>query len=250
MDLRKLHAEFPREAVHWRVQGTPYKGRGGFAAMALAYIDARDVMDRLDDVCSPENWQTEYTETPSGRVICRIGINTAEGWVWKGDGAGSTQVEGEKGGISDALKRAAVAWGIGRYLYRLDAPWVACEVNEKGGKVYWKRWTEDPWSKVKNVGYTPPPPLPNDIEPNLPDFVANCRDQHVGGEGFAEYVADTFNAGWKRCKTPKQMSNALDKHRPSLDWLEAQDAEQYARVIDGYETHLMELTGNFERAAE
>lgn len=149
MDLTGLYAPFPRSAVHWRVQGAPYARDGKFYAMALAYIDARDVMDRLDEVCGPGNWQSEFVETAKGRVICRLSILTENGWVAKSDGAGDTDVEGEKGGISDALKRAAVSWGVGRYLYRLSLPWVACEVNQKGDKTYWRAWTEDPWSKVK-----------------------------------------------------------------------------------------------------
>lgn len=155
-DPADLAAEFPRAAVHWRVQGKPYERNGKFAAMALAYIDARDVMDRLDQVCGPANWQDSYTETPSGRVVCTLSIRIGDDWVAKSDGAGGTQVEAEKGGLSDALKRAAVKWGIGRYLYRLDSPWVACDVNQKNGNTYWKRWAEDPWSKVKVVGYQQP----------------------------------------------------------------------------------------------
>ncbi len=147
--FKALAAEFPKDAVHWRAQGTPFKdNRGTFKARALAYIDARDVMDRLDTVVGPENWQSEFTETTSGRVICRLGIFCDGAWVWKSDGAGGTQVEADKGGISDALKRAAVNWGIGRYLYRLDAPIVPCEVYEKGGKPFWKKWRENPWAYV------------------------------------------------------------------------------------------------------
>jgi len=163
MNLERLREPFPREAVHWRAQGTPTEKNGKFVAMALAYLDARDVMDRLDDVCGPGGWQAEFTETPKGRVLCRLGIHTPNGWVWKSDGAGDTDVEGEKGGISDALKRAAVHWGIGRYLYRLDSPWLECEAKKaQNGKVYWKRWTQDPWSKVREGGYQPtlPPEEP------------------------------------------------------------------------------------------
>ena len=149
MNLADLSAEFPRDAVHWRVQGKPYERNGTFSAMALAYIDARDVMDRLDEACGPENWQDEYVETVRGRIICRIGIRINESWVWKSDGAGGTQVESEKGGISDALKRAAVCWGVGRYLYRMSSVWVACEVKGGGASASWKKWAEDPWSKVK-----------------------------------------------------------------------------------------------------
>lgn len=154
MNLSSLSAPFPRSAVHWRVQGKPYPRDGKHSAMALAYIDARDVMDRLDDVCGPEGWQSEFTETAKGRVICRLGIKMDGEWVWKSDGAGDTDLEGEKGGISDALKRAAVSWGIGRYLYRLDSPWVPCEVNDKGA---WRRWTADPWGLVKNAPSEPSP---------------------------------------------------------------------------------------------
>lgn len=154
MNLSMLSAPFPKSAVHWRVQGKPFPRDGKHSAMALAYINARDVMDRLDDVCGPEGWQSEFTETAKGRVICRLGIKMDGEWVWKSDGAGDTDVEGEKGGISDALKRAAVSWGIGRYLYRLDSPWVPCEVNDKGA---WRRWTADPWGLVKNAPSEPSP---------------------------------------------------------------------------------------------
>ena len=169
IDMQALAAEFPQDAVHWRVQGQPYERNGSHSAMALAYIDARDVMDRLDAVCGPNNWQNRYTETATGRVLCEIGICIDGAWVWKSDGAGNTAVEGEKGGISDALKRAAVLWGIGRYLYRLDSPWVKCTVNQKNGKTYWKDWAEDPWSKVKRTQYKEPspPPAPEATSENI-----------------------------------------------------------------------------------
>lgn len=121
-DWKELHARlsapFPADAIHWRLGHTNKKDRG----MALAYIDARDVMDRLDEVCGAENWETRFT-TAAGRIICELTIHG----VTKSDGAGDTDVEPEKGGISDALKRAAVQFGIGRYLYRLESPWVEIE---------------------------------------------------------------------------------------------------------------------------
>ena len=153
MNIADLSAEFPRESVHWRVQGTPYERNGKHSAMALAYIDARDVMDKLDAVCGPAGWQDQYEVTGNGLIICRIGIKIGDEWVWKSDGAGETAVEGKKGGMSDALKRCAVKWGVGRYLYRLDSPWVQCEVKKRNGKTYWKEWSEDPWSKAKTTTY-------------------------------------------------------------------------------------------------
>ena len=145
--LDELSAEFPREAISWRSQTM---NKEGTSAMALAYIDARDVMERLDTVCGPANWQDRY-EFHGPRTVCYLSIRVDGEWITKADGAGDSDVEAEKGAISDALKRAAVKWGIGRYLYALPAPWVPCESYERGGKRYWKRWTADPWSFVKGA---------------------------------------------------------------------------------------------------
>lgn len=138
IDFAKLSAPFPASAVSWRSQSMTGDGT---KAKALAYIDARDVMHRLDDVCGPENWQDTYAETPKGRLICTIAIRCGDDWVAKSDGAGDTDVEGEKGAISDSFKRAAVKWGVGRYLYDVDSPWAECESNERNGKRYFKKWT-------------------------------------------------------------------------------------------------------------
>ena len=119
-----LAAPFPPEAVSWRVgQMTKDKKK----ARALAYIDARDVMRRLDQVCGPHNWQCAYTPMPNGTTCCSISIRVDGEWISKANGAGATDIEGEKGGYSDAFKRAAVLWGIGQYLYDLDSPWVALD---------------------------------------------------------------------------------------------------------------------------
>ena len=94
------------------------KFRQGAGGKQLAYIDARTVMKRLDEVVGINNWQTEYEEC-SGRIICKLSLRIDGEWITKCDGAGDTKIEGDKGGISDALKRAAVNFGIGRYLYVL-----------------------------------------------------------------------------------------------------------------------------------
>lgn len=118
-----LCAPFAAEEIEWRVGSTTQAKDKG---MALAYIDARAVMDRLDGVCGPENWQCNYSPAPGISIICNIGVRMPGGdWIWKADGAGATEVEGEKGMLSDALKRAAVRWGVGRYLYELKSPWVS-----------------------------------------------------------------------------------------------------------------------------
>lgn len=120
IDFARLAAPFPPEQVSWRVGSTTQDKTKG---MALAYIDSRDVMQRLDEVCGPAGWQCVYPHV-AGKTVCNIGIKVGDEWVWKADGAGDTDVEAEKGALSDAFKRAAVKWGIGRYLYDIDSPWV------------------------------------------------------------------------------------------------------------------------------
>jgi Rad52/22 family double-strand break repair protein len=125
VSLERLAAPFPPEVIQWRVGSTTKdKSRG----MALAYIDARDVQDRLNEVCGVY-WQAKHHNCGGDKLACEIGIKIGDEWVWRGDGAGSTDVEGEKGAFSDSFKRAAVRWGIGRHLYDLDAPWVQLEAK-------------------------------------------------------------------------------------------------------------------------
>lgn len=148
--LRDLHRPFDADQVHWRTQMVT-KARGeGYAALALAYLDARDVMDRLDQVCTPAFWQSEHFEAGKDRLGCRIGLFINEQWVWKSDGAGDTDVEAEKGAFSSALKRAAVSWGVGRYLYDLGNTWVPCEAVDNNGKLRFKKFTDDPWNHVRH----------------------------------------------------------------------------------------------------
>ena len=131
--FEKLAAPFPPDAISWRVGSTnidkqtnePRENKPA-SGLALAYLDARDVADRLDLVCGPAGWQCRYSHV-GPTTVCEIGIRAGDEWLWKADGAGATDVEAEKGMLSDAFKRAAVRWQIGRYLYGLPSPWVDLE---------------------------------------------------------------------------------------------------------------------------
>jgi|TARA_Y100000310_G_scaffold255831_1_gene263435 hypothetical protein len=107
----QLKKPFPVSKIKWR------KGGG---SLDLAYIQARDVMDRLDAVFGISGWQVGY-EFIGERMICSLACRIGDDWITKADGADDTKIEGAKGGISDSLKRAAVLWGIGRYLYHPKA---------------------------------------------------------------------------------------------------------------------------------
>lgn len=145
IDLDALQAPFAAHEHSWRAQSV---ARSGQSAQALCYITSRAVQSRLDAVCGPAGWQSRFVETASGRVICTIEIDFDGRWVGKSDGAGASAMEGEKGGLSGAFKRAGVMWGIGRYLYELPTIWADCEVltrdgemQLRNGKPVWKRWS-------------------------------------------------------------------------------------------------------------
>jgi hypothetical protein len=127
-----LSAPFPVEEVSWRVGPTNEKSRSAdqpLRGQPLCYIDTRAVMDRLDSVCGPDGWQNHYTPGMGTSIVCNIGIMIAGDWIWKADGAGATDMEAEKGALSDAFKRSAVRWGIGRYLYEIKVPRI--ELDER-----------------------------------------------------------------------------------------------------------------------
>lgn len=150
-----LAAPFPVEDISWRVGPTneKRKGDGPLKGQPLCYIDARSVMDRLDFVTGPNGWQCSYTPGVGTSIVCNIGINfCSDGseWVWKADGAGATDMEAEKGALSDAFKRAAVRWGIGRYLYEIKSPWIVLEkrgatavITDQQREMLNKQYTED-----------------------------------------------------------------------------------------------------------
>lgn len=118
--IEELAQPFPVESLHFRV-GAMTKAKD--KAIALAYIDSRDAMKRLDAVVGAQNWQRRYPWSDGKRLYCEVGIRFDGEWIWKGDGAGDTQVEAEKGAFSDAFKRACVNWGIGQYLYDSPNEW-------------------------------------------------------------------------------------------------------------------------------
>jgi hypothetical protein len=145
-DLMKLlSAPIPPNEIEWRPGST---NRDKTRCLALPYLTSRIVMQRLDTVVGPENWQDSYTAAPTQRdgIQAGIGIHLDGRWVWKYDAAEPTGIEPIKGGYSDALKRCAVKWGIGRGLYQFPAIWVACEPAGKS-----VRLSEDPLPKLRKA---------------------------------------------------------------------------------------------------
>jgi hypothetical protein len=131
---RQLAAPFHSYYVGWKAQAT---SKDKTRALAVAYIDARTVMDRLDQVVGPGNWSDTYRLISAGDGEFAIECTLALFGVCKSDvGIAEEENDGSqaslsKSAYSDALKRAAVKWGIGRYLYRLSKQWVDYDAARK-----------------------------------------------------------------------------------------------------------------------
>ena len=132
--IARLKEPFSPKEIEWKIQVTTQdKARG----MAVPYMDARAVQKRLDDVVGPFNWKNVYSLWYDNSQICGISIFNAERneWVTKFDGAENSDIEPIKGGLSDSFKRAATAWGIGRYLYEMEGIWVDVEAKGKSSTI-------------------------------------------------------------------------------------------------------------------
>ncbi len=134
---QKLSEPFPPGEVQWRIEAL---SRDKKRALVVPYVDARTVLDRLDRAVGPEGWQDAYEVLADAErtvkdergerrerlveVKCRL---TVLGVTKEDVGEGDSL----KAAFSDALKRAAVKFGVGRYLYRLEKQWVDYD-PEKG----------------------------------------------------------------------------------------------------------------------
>lgn len=120
-----LGGPFPDDEVEFLPRGF-YNGK----ARALAYIDARSVMRRLDAVVGPANWSFDFDVlSPDGKMV--KGKLTVLGVTKCDAGEGDTEDEVLKSAVSDALKRCAVHFGIGRYLYYLPSNWAPFDQQKK-----------------------------------------------------------------------------------------------------------------------
>src|SRR5262249_4326397 len=108
-----LSAPFELTEVKFKPQAA-----SGNRALAVPFVDARVIQDRLEDVLGVRGWQDSYEGLPDGAVVCRLRIRLGAEWITKEDVGGQSEQPDEgdrrKAAFSDALKRAEVACVIGR----------------------------------------------------------------------------------------------------------------------------------------
>lgn len=178
IDWAKLKEPFAASDIEWRMSRCGMNGDKPWG-VALAYVTNRAIMDRLDSVVGPGGWQNKFIEGPGGGILCGISIKIGEEWVTKWDGAENTNIDAVKGGISGSMKRAAVQWGPGRYLYNLTETFITCQMNKGNdfkyqGKsknappFYWKPPQLPPWALP-----TPQQQQPRQVPPQKQTTVQN-----------------------------------------------------------------------------
>ena len=130
----KLSQPFEDKDIEWRLQWTNDDKTSG---RAVPYVTNRAIQARLDSVVGVGGWKNEYipwhSDGKKQSQICGISIyfEDKKEWITKYDGAEDSDIEPIKGGLSDSMKRAAVQWGIGRYLYEMDAVYVNLDNSRK-----------------------------------------------------------------------------------------------------------------------
>lgn len=124
--------------------------------LALAFVDPRAYMERLDAVVGSEHWTVGYQIAPLG-VVCRL---TILGHVREdvGDFPPEDDPNRMTSAAMQAFKRCCAAFGLGRYLYHLPQVWADYDDARKSFK--------DPVAVVAQVYSlaglpTDAPPLPS-----------------------------------------------------------------------------------------
>jgi len=213
-----LKAPFPESEIEWRVGPTNADKTKG---IALAYITARAVMNRLDAVFGVGGWQDDYQFIPGGdgsknAWVCRLTVLIDGAWITKADAADESDMESTKGGVSDALKRAAVKLGIGRYLYNLPNVWVPIEM--RGKTAYLKGRPKLPAWALPAMNDDEPAPEPVEGDATEPESGPTRNEAELISEPetVVEDKPEATKGGkkWSRPFTPESLKEAL--------WVKAQ----------------------------
>jgi len=164
MEMEILKAPFLKTELEWRIQRSGLKGDGTPYAAIVPYVDARAIMERLDNAVGPGNWATRY-EHANGGVLCALSIKIGDEWVAKTDGAevpvekdtSGQHIDPVKTSLTNAFKRAAVQWGIARELYGMEAFAVFSSKGKYQAKIKNQSFRWDPPGEKPPSGASAPP---------------------------------------------------------------------------------------------
>lgn len=104
LEFRTLRAD--------EIEVRPQSVKNGKVTMLL-YIDSRAVVSLLNETVGNMNWTSEFYEA-NGQMIGKIAIYDEDRdiWVSKSDTGSESNIEAEKGLVSDIYKRVLSRWGV------------------------------------------------------------------------------------------------------------------------------------------
>lgn len=237
IDWEKLSAQFDPEDLEWRVQSCGKKNDKVWA-LVMPYVTSRAIMERLDAVCGPQNWKNGFEPGPCGGVVCVISIRVDGAWIGKWDGAdqeeqseGGQKIDKVKSALSSAMKRAAVQWGMGRYLYKIQPAFA--NVHDQGSE----------WGKTKEgtvFRWDPPGSGGGGAHPrggrkmHTKSTEAGTKGTEGAGpeggkEGHAELGIDAARAEMDRAKKPKELFEWMTGNRARLGVCRKEAMEYFNR---------------------
>jgi hypothetical protein len=231
---KQLQAPFHPKDLKWKAQSVK-----GERCLAVCYVDARLVADRLDDVLGVDGWSDNYMVMEGGTVICHLSIFKDGAKTTKCDvGSPSEQPDAGdrlKAAFSDAFKRAAVKFGIGRYLYRLPPQWVDYDPLKKQIRQLPQVPT---WGQPdKNV----PEPRPYYDGDEFDPPVAAAANKLRAGEpqdakkidDAAKEQADRKEAAIEKEKQKEQTAKATAADKKRTEEFQATRLSMWIRALDG-----------------
>ena len=126
--LKRLAHPFHPQRITWKPGALTQKKD---KALALCYADVRAYQERLDEVCGL-GWAVTYSPWGDDRIICHVTINgITRSSTGESDGQSERNEIGGTAAEAQAFKRACSAFGLGRYLYSWESPWVEFDPERK-----------------------------------------------------------------------------------------------------------------------
>ncbi|MEE9354224.1 MAG: Rad52/Rad22 family DNA repair protein [Methylococcaceae bacterium] len=202
----------------WRVQSF---NKNKPEATCVAYIDARDVMERLDSVCI-YGWDRDHKEIKN-HLYAGIGIQLPSGRIsWRWDCGTESNQDAEKGEASDSFKRAAVNTGVGRFLYDLKIQRLpANEVKKQGSYPY----------------------VVDNRNKRVWDLTAHINGGKKASKPVKEeepITIETLITFILACKTVNSLNDYYDENE---DFIKSLMEPEQDEVMEAFRTHKKELEG-------
>ena len=240
--LERLSEPFPESEIGWKAQAF---NQDKTRALAVPHITARHVMNRLDEVVGPANWTTDFEFIPGIKaakvMLTVLGITKSDIGFVAGRETGVDDDAAIKGSVSDGLKRAAVLFGIGRYLYETERQWVGWDSRTRQfseqPKLILKNGPKAPEAKpakkarkVAPPKGEPPADKPEKVTVGLIEQEANAQLKAMGYKPHYASRVHTIKAmescGYKGTATKYLTENFIDIVACLIDRRVAERAER------------------------